>query len=101
MTSRLALLMVASIAAITVTTLAVAEPRPGGDRLRVEDPEQRSVAVPTRGMTMDNVRDVYGEPRDVRGPVGDPPITRWDYRDFSVYFEHHLVLHSVIRDDDR
>jgi hypothetical protein len=24
------------------------------------------------------------------------PITRWDYPQFSVYFEHDRVLHSVL-----
>ncbi|MGV8228465.1 phosphodiesterase, partial [Pseudomonas aeruginosa] len=27
--------------------------------------------------------------------VGQPPIVRWDYRDFSVYFESGRVLDSV------
>ena len=27
--------------------------------------------------------------------VGNPPITRWDYREFSVYFEHTHVINSV------
>jgi hypothetical protein len=29
--------------------------------------------------------------------VGAPPITRWDYADFSVFFEHNLVIHAVAR----
>jgi hypothetical protein len=29
--------------------------------------------------------------------VGDPPITRWEYPGFVVYFEHHLVVHTVAR----
>ena len=28
-------------------------------------------------------------------PVGQPPITRWDYREFSVYFEYDHVINSV------
>lgn len=71
------------------------EPRPGGDRLRVDSPAEQDRDMPVHGMPMDNVRDLYGEPRNVKGPVGDPPITRWDYDGFSVYFEHRLVLHSV------
>lgn len=30
--------------------------------------------------------------------MGQPPISRWSYPDFTVYFENDLVLHSV-RDD--
>lgn len=28
--------------------------------------------------------------------VGQPPITRWDYRSFSVYFEYDHVINSVL-----
>jgi hypothetical protein len=101
MPSRLTLLTSAALSIALMATTALAEPRTGGDRLRVDQPEQRDINTPVRGMSMDNVRDVFGEPRDIRGPVGEPPITRWDYRGFSVYFEHHLVLHSVIPDDNR
>ncbi len=51
--------------------------------------------MPTRGSTMNNVRQSLGRPQRVVGPVGDPPITRWVYEDFTVYFEHDRVLHSV------
>jgi len=27
--------------------------------------------------------------------VGKPPITRWDYPSFSVFFEHDRVIHAV------
>jgi hypothetical protein len=29
--------------------------------------------------------------------VGEPPISRWEYTGYTVYFEHDLVLHSVIQ----
>ena len=51
---------------------------------------------PTNGMSMDSVRSRFGEPQQMQGPVGDPPITRWVYGDFTVYFEHSLVLTSVV-----
>jgi hypothetical protein len=51
---------------------------------------------PTRGMNMARVEKTFGEPRTTVPAVGDPPITRWDYDDYTVYFEHNLVLHSVI-----
>jgi hypothetical protein len=54
------------------------------------------IAVPQRGMAMERVAQSYGTPGEKIGPVGDPPISRWVYNDFTVYFEHHLVLHSVI-----
>lgn len=52
--------------------------------------------VPTRGMDMANVRNVFGEPEREHPAVGDPPITRWDYDGYSVFFEHDKVLHSVV-----
>jgi len=52
--------------------------------------------VPSRGMNKDNVRNVFGEPAREHAPVGDPPITRWDYADYSVFFEYNKVLHSVM-----
>jgi len=48
-------------------------------------------------MSMDRVEAVYGKPANRREAVGDPPITRWEYPGFVVYFEHHLVIHSVAR----
>ncbi|MGB5305152.1 MAG: hypothetical protein WBO06_01505 [Gammaproteobacteria bacterium] len=54
-----------------------------------------AVETPRRGISMSKVRQQYGEPMAQHGAVGDPPISRWDYNGFSVFFEHDLVLHSV------
>lgn len=54
--------------------------------------------LPRRGANMEAVIKQFGEPRHRDPAVGDPPITRWDYDDFSVFFEHRLVLHSVVPD---
>ena len=59
--------------------------------------EAQATDVPTNGMTMARVREHHGEPSSVRPAVGDPPITRWVYEDFTVYFEHDRVIHSVSR----
>ena len=50
---------------------------------------------PTRGMTQARVESKYGAPASVRAPVGDPPITRWEYAEFIVYFEYDKVIHAV------
>ena len=50
---------------------------------------------PTRGMTQDAVEASFGAPQDVRDPVGDPPITRWEYPGFVVFFEYDRVIHAV------
>ena len=51
----------------------------------------------TRGMTMTQVERRYGAPKSKQAAVGDPPITRWIYAEHTVYFEHHLVITSVIK----
>lgn len=52
---------------------------------------------PSRGMSMDKVEATYGVPANRAPAIGEPPITRWEYPNFVVYFEHHLVIHSVAR----
>ena len=54
------------------------------------------VLTPTMGMKMHSVLDEYGEPLQRWNPVGEPPITRWQYEHFSVYFESEFVMHSVV-----
>ena len=51
---------------------------------------------PTNGQSMDRVRQRFGNPVQEIAAVGDPPITRWRYDGFTVYFEHNLVIHSVV-----
>ncbi|MES9901510.1 MAG: hypothetical protein ABW168_02365 [Sedimenticola sp.] len=51
---------------------------------------------PTGGQRMDQIRKRYGEPKQELPWVGDPPISRWVYDDFTVYFEHELVIKSVV-----
>ena len=52
---------------------------------------------PTRGMSRDSVRSSYGNPTVATGPVGDPPISRWEYENFVVFFEYDRVIHSVTK----
>ena len=50
---------------------------------------------PTRGMTQDTVQANFGAPANTRAPIGDPPITRWEYPNFVVFFEYDKVIHAV------
>lgn len=59
--------------------------------------EQEGVKVPQRGLTMKQVKARFGKPEQIKGPVGDPPITRWVYPKYVVYFERQYVIHSVYR----
>jgi hypothetical protein len=58
--------------------------------------KQADVATPSRGMTMDEVSGKFGAPATKVPAVGKPPISRWEYPGFVVYFEHEHVIHSVV-----
>lgn len=51
---------------------------------------------PEAGMDRQSVKQRFGEPVEVYAPVGDPPITRWGYPGYSVYFEYDRVITTVI-----
>ena len=52
---------------------------------------------PTRGMTQERVRAEFGSPQSEDAAVGEPPISRWHYAGFVVYFEYDRVIHAVAR----
>jgi hypothetical protein len=59
-------------------------------------PESRSRAdVPTRGMSMTQVESRFGAPTERYAAVGQPPISRWVYPSFVVFFEYSHVVHAV------
>lgn len=51
--------------------------------------------LPRLGESRRAVLERFGLADQEHRPVGQPPITRWDYRDFSVYFEYDHVINSV------
>lgn len=81
-TLLMATLLVAAPALAETLSTATGDPAATADR-------------PHRGSTMAAVQSQYGEPTNRHAAVGDPPITRWDYPQFAVYFEHDRVLHAV------
>jgi len=54
------------------------------------------VMRPTRGMSMADVEQEFGQPDQRTDAVGEPPITQWKYSGFNVYFEYNTVIHSVV-----
>ena len=56
----------------------------------------RPIRIPLHFMTMANVRALWGRPHRILPAVGYPPISRWVYPRFIVYFERSLVLRAVI-----
>ena len=65
------------------------------DELQMEGMAKSDVSRPTRGMTAANVEAKFGEPESRKAPVGDPPITRWHYAGYTVYFEYSYVIQSI------
>jgi hypothetical protein len=63
-----------------------------GDQVQLRE---STVETPRRGSLMSAVEARFGAPRSRHDAVGNPPITRWDYDGFSVYFEHQHVIHAV------
>lgn len=95
----------AAIPRAFLLTLALATPMllPAGnaaaDKLVIENVAAGAAAGerPARGTSMAKVEARFGAPATRAGPVGQPPITRWDYADFVVYFEYDHVVHAVGR----
>ena len=60
-------------------------------------PELQGVTVPRRGMSPAEVESRFGTPFVKGATIGQPPISRWEYADYDVYFEQDQVLHTVLR----
>ncbi len=84
----------------TLTLIALASCLAGiasADTLKMEGMSSSDTARPTRGMTKSSVESKFGSPDARKAPVGDPPITRWEYQNFVVFFEYDRVIHAVVR----
>lgn len=80
-----------------LTGLVLAVPA-RADTLLLDSVDQARAAAdmrPLRGMSMQAVEARFGAPSQRRAAVGTPPITRWEYPEFIVYFEHSHVIHAV------
>ena len=67
------------------------------DAITAAPPNSSSgVARPRHGSTMSEVSTQYGEPTSKKDAVGEPPITRWVYPGYTVYFEHDRVIDVVV-----
>ncbi len=60
---------------------------------------ESGVVRPEQGMSMADVEQQFGMPEQKFAAVGEPPIIRWQYADFVVFFEHSHVIHSVVPRD--
>jgi len=68
------------------------------DTLQMEgtEPDANS-SRPTRGETTTSVESKYGAPASKQAAVGEPPISRWEYKEFVVFFEYDRVIHAVVK----
>lgn len=72
------------------------------ETLRMKVQQEHRMNLPTRGLTMAEVKSRYGAPLKVLPTRGgsskyQPPIHRWEYSNYIVYFEYSHVIHSVLR----
>lgn len=72
------------------------------DVLLIEEVRQaENMDVPENGMPSLEVRARFGDPVKIHAAVGDPPISRWEYDKWSVYFEYDLVLFTVLHKKEK
>ena len=57
--------------------------------------DQSPIDMPTKGMSKERVKSLFGEPQEDVPAKGQPPISRWKYREFTVYFDSNTVIHCV------
>ena len=81
------------LAAVLASGLAGAETIAVDSGIAIKESD---VPTPARGMTMDQVATKFGAPVTKVPAVGKPPISRWEYPGFNVYFEANHVIHSVV-----
>ena len=91
-------ILAALLCGCAVAGSALADTVVVNDQVRVRESQ---VDRPKRGVTMSDVEKRFGAPVARHPAVGGgspqrPPITRWDYNGFSVFFEGDRVIHSVV-----
>lgn len=57
--------------------------------------DQAQIDMPTKGMSKERVKSLFGEPLEDIPAKGQPPISRWKYQEFTVYFDSNTVIHCV------
>ena len=81
---------------LAVAAAVLASPLALAQTLQTPSAPESSASRPARGMTMEKVEAAFGAPSNRVPAVGQPPITRWEYPGFVVYFENSIVLHTVV-----
>ncbi len=90
---------------IIALLLAAGSTAASGDEVQMPPAEPETMSaqpapqmeLPLRGMKMQQVEERFGAPQEKIPAVGKPPISRWVYADYTVYFEGQYVIHTVTR----
>lgn len=93
MVCRVLFVLLAATALHTLPTVSA-------ETLLIEELNRSQVSAqqrPKRGMSMKVVESTWGQAIAKRNAVGEPPITRWEYSSFIVYFEYSHVIHAVAK----
>jgi hypothetical protein len=67
-----------------------------GIKIPVGQQPDTAATLPQRGATQTALETQRGHPLHKTAAVGNPPISRWDYAGYSVYFERDTVIHSIV-----
>lgn len=65
--------------------------------LPLADKPISNIERPIRGESQNTVLNTYGDPLKRHPARGEPPISKWDYPEFTVIFESGYVIHTVIK----
>jgi hypothetical protein len=88
------------VSLLCLSAAGLAQSAPARAALEVDDGKvavmPSTTPQPARGALMKTVEKQFGAPAEKHPTVGKPPITRWDYPNFSVFFEGDRVIDSVV-----
>ncbi len=69
------------------------------ENIRVPIGQQASnlptIDMPGKGLSKEQVKNLFGEPLEEMPAKGQPPISRWRHQEFTVYFDNNSVIHCV------
>jgi hypothetical protein len=93
-------LFTAALVIIAATPFVLPAPA-RAESIHMKVQQEQGMNLPRRGLTMAQVERQYGAPvRKLQTRGGDtakhPPINRWEYASYIVYFERNHVIHAVV-----
>ena len=90
-----------TIRLLTIACIGMAFPVLGGaasDAMTEATFPNLRADLPSNNMAETAVLEKFGEPMERITAVGNPPISRWKYSDYIVYYEWDRVIISVPAD---